>query len=65
MLAVWCVLRISYITVAVRLVPDIGVIFWAYPLTWTLAPGVRLLPAPHDAARPGGGAQQHLADVQS
>ena len=37
MLAVWCALRICYITVAVRLVPDIGVIFWAYPLTWCIS----------------------------
>ncbi|MFQ8839942.1 MAG: hypothetical protein ACLR8P_02235 [Clostridium fessum] len=25
--------RVSYITLAVRLIPDIRVIFWAYPLT--------------------------------
>lgn len=66
MLAVWCVLRISYITVAVRLVPDIGVIFWAYPLTWTISGLVFAYYLCHTTLpAPGGGAQQHLADVQS
>lgn len=37
MLAVWCALRITYITVALLLIPDIGVIFWAYPLTWSIS----------------------------
>ena len=37
MLICWCVIRVTYITVAVKLVPNITVIFWAYPLTWTLS----------------------------
>lgn len=37
MLVCWCVIRISYITVAVHLVSDIRVIFWAYPITWSLS----------------------------
>ncbi|HIY60494.1 MAG TPA: MATE family efflux transporter [Candidatus Eisenbergiella pullistercoris] len=37
MLVCWCVIRISYITVAVRFIPSIRVIFWAYPLTWCLS----------------------------
>jgi len=37
MLGVWCVLRITYITVIVRIVPAIGAIFWAYPLTWGIS----------------------------
>lgn len=37
MLAVWCALRITYITVVLLLIPDIGVIFWAYPLTWSIS----------------------------
>lgn len=37
MLATWCLIRITYITIAVRIIPKIGVIFWAYPLTWTLS----------------------------
>ena len=37
MLCVWCVFRVSYITVTVHFIPDIRVIFWAYPLTWCIS----------------------------
>ncbi len=37
MLMCWCVIRITYITFAVRIIPDIRMIFWAYPLTWSLS----------------------------
>lgn len=37
MLACWCIIRITYITAIVRIVPVINVIFWAYPLTWSLS----------------------------
>lgn len=37
MLATWCLTRITYITIAVRIVPKIEMIFWAYPLTWSLS----------------------------
>ncbi len=37
MLVCWCIVRISYISVAIRFVPNIKVIFWAYPLTWMLS----------------------------
>ncbi len=37
MLVCWCLIRVSYITVAVRLIPDIQMVFWAYPLTWSLS----------------------------
>lgn len=37
MLLCWCIIRVTYITVAVHFVPVINVIFWAYPLTWTLS----------------------------
>lgn len=37
MLVCWCVIRVSYITVIVRYIPVINVIFWAYPLTWFLS----------------------------
>lgn len=37
MLCTWCLIRITYITIAVHFVPKIGVIFWAYPLTWSLS----------------------------
>lgn len=37
MLVFWCIVRISYITIAIRMVPEIKMIFWAYPLTWALS----------------------------
>lgn len=37
MLASWCLIRIIYITIVVRLIPKIQVIFWAYPLTWSIS----------------------------
>ena len=37
MLAVWCVFRILYITVTVYFIPDITVVFSAYPLTWAIS----------------------------
>jgi len=37
MLATWCLIRITYISITIRLIPKINVIFWAYPLTWTLS----------------------------
>lgn len=37
MLVCWCIIRVSYITIAIRFIPDIQVIFWAYPLTWALS----------------------------
>ncbi len=37
MLAVWCVFRILYITVVLWFIPDILVLFTAYPLTWAIS----------------------------
>lgn len=37
MLVCWCVIRISYISIMVPIIPNIRVVFWAYPLTWTLS----------------------------
>ena len=37
MLASWCALRITYITIAVKLIPVVQTIYWAYPLTWTVS----------------------------
>ena len=37
MLACWCLVRIVYISIAVHFIPSIGVIFWAYPITWGLS----------------------------
>lgn len=37
MLIVWCVIRITYITVMVRFIFDIRVVFTAYPITWMIS----------------------------
>lgn len=37
MLLVWCVFRIVYITIMVRMIPDIVVVFTAYPVTWGIS----------------------------
>ena len=43
MLACWCVIRVSYITVAVRFVNQLTTVSWAYPITWTLSSIVFLI----------------------
>ena len=43
MLCSWCIIRVTYITVIVRLIPDIRMIFWAYPLTWSISSVVFLV----------------------
>lgn len=56
MLGCWCVFRILYITAAVALVPSIRMVFWAYPITWTLSSAIFLLYARHTDwlhSRPG------------
>lgn len=43
MLASWCIIRITYITVTVHFIPKIQVIFWAYPLTWSISSVIFLI----------------------
>lgn len=43
MMICWCVIRVSYITIILKFIPEIRMIFWAYPLTWTLSSIVFLL----------------------
>lgn len=43
MLACWCIIRITYITIAVQIVPVIRTVFWAYPLTWSLSSMIFLI----------------------
>ena len=43
MLIIWCVIRVSYITVAVKLVNQLTTVSWAYPITWTLSSIVFLI----------------------
>lgn len=37
MLAVWCVLRIAYITIVMGISHELVYIYWAYPLTWGIS----------------------------
>ena len=37
MLMVWCALRITYITITLHFIHQIGVVFWAYPITWSIS----------------------------
>lgn len=37
MLGCWCILRVSYITLALKVWPDIATIFWSYPITWSVS----------------------------
>ena len=43
MLAIWCVLRITYITIAMKIDHNIVLLFWAYPLTWAISSAIYLL----------------------
>ena len=43
MLCCWCLIRVTYITIAVKLLPKITTVFWAYPITWTLSSIVFLI----------------------
>ena len=37
MLAIWCVLRITYIEIMMHFFHEIQYIYWAYPLTWGIS----------------------------
>ena len=43
MLVCWCLIRVSYITVAVRIVNELTTVSWAYPITWTCSSIVFLI----------------------
>lgn len=43
MLAIWCVLRICYITVVMKVKHDLVYIYWAYPLTWGISSVIYLI----------------------
>lgn len=37
MMIIWCFIRVAYISIIVKYIPTIDVVFWAYPLTWLLS----------------------------
>lgn len=43
MLICWCVIRVAYITIAVRYVPELETVSRAYPITWTCSSIVFLI----------------------
>ena len=43
MLSVWCVIRIIYIALVMTFVGDISLIYWAYPITWTISSVIYLI----------------------
>lgn len=43
MLIAWCAIRITYITIAVQLVPAVQTIYCAYPLTWSISSVIFLI----------------------
>ena len=43
MLICWCLIRVSYITVALKFVNELTTVSWAYPITWSLSSIVFLI----------------------
>ena len=43
MMVCWCIIRVTYISVILRFIPDIRMVFWAYPITWTLSSATFLI----------------------
>lgn len=37
MLSVWCIFRVTYISIALSISHTIDLIYWAYPITWTIS----------------------------
>ena len=43
MLACWCIIRVAYISIAVKYVNQLTTVSWAYPITWALSSIVFLI----------------------
>ena len=43
MLSIWCIFRIIYITVAMKISHNIVLLFWAYPITWAISSIIYLI----------------------
>lgn len=43
MLTVWCAIRIAYICIVMGLTDNIGLIYWAYPITWGISSIIYLI----------------------
>lgn len=43
MVSVWCGVRVSFISIAIKFNPVINVVYWAYPLTWFISSVIFLI----------------------
>ena len=43
MLSIWCAVRIAYIALVTYFFNDIGLIYWAYPITWGISSVIYLI----------------------
>ena len=43
MLLAWCVIRVTYIPIAVGMTHQIQMVFWAYPITWSISSVIFLI----------------------
>lgn len=43
MLSIWCAVRIAYIAIVTYFWGDIGLIYWAYPITWAISSAIYLV----------------------
>lgn len=43
MLSIWCAVRIAYIAIVTHFWGDIGLIYWAYPITWAISSVIYLI----------------------
>lgn len=43
MLVSWCAIRITYITIVAKLFDNIQLVFFAYPITWSISSGIFLV----------------------
>lgn len=43
MMVCWCVIRVAVLTVAGFFFPSIAVVYWVYPITWTLSSAIFLI----------------------
>ena len=37
MLLCWCIIRVTYVTFAVKFFPVLQTVSWAYPITWSVS----------------------------
>lgn len=43
MLSVWCIFRVSYISLVMKFIGELKYIYWAYPITWAISSLIYLI----------------------